>query len=168
MREKGHVSSPYIDDSILIGSGYDDCANNVVDTIRLMDSLGFVVHPDKAVLIPTQELVFLGFLLNSITMTVSLTQAKATKIQSAVSRLLACQNPTIRDVAQVVGLLISSFPGVMYGPLHFRITEGEKSKALEQNLGDFEAHMCLTSSAKNELQWWIETIPTAVNLIYRA
>ena len=103
-----------------------------------MDSLGFVVHPHKAVLIPTQVIVFLGFLLNSITMTVSLTPEKTKKLKSAVSRLLSCTSPTIREVAQVVGLIIASFPGVMYGPSHFRITEGEKSKALEQNL----RHIC--------------------------
>ena len=167
LREKGHVSSPYIDDSILIGSEYEECAKNVIDTVRLMDSLGFVVHPHKAVLIPTQVILFLGFLLNSITMTVSLTPEKTKKLKSAVSCLLSCTSPTIREVAQVVGLIIASFPGVMYGPLHFRITEGEKSKALEQNLGYFEAHMCLTPLARNELQWWIDTLDTAENQIYR-
>ena len=96
-----------------------------------------------------------------------MTPEKTKKLKSAVSRLLSCTSPTIREVAQVVGLIIASFPGVMYGPLHFRITEGEKSKALEQNLGNFEAHMCLTPLARNELQWWIDTLDTAENQIYR-
>ena len=55
----------------------------------------------------------------------------------------------------------------MYGPLHFRITEGVKSEALKQNSGNFEAHMCLTPLAKCELQWWIDSVDTAVNRIYR-
>ena len=36
-------------------------------------------HPDKSVLIPTQQLVFLGFILDSLLMLVRLTPEKATK-----------------------------------------------------------------------------------------
>ena len=100
-------------------------------------------------------------------MTVSLTSEKAKKLKSAVSCLLSCETPSIREVAQVLGLIISSFPGVMYGPLHFRLTEHEKSKALKQNAGNFDAMMSLTPLARDELQWWIDSIDTAVNEIHR-
>ena len=103
LRQQGHLSSPYIDDSILIGTDYEECANNVIDTVRLMDNLGFVPHPNKSVLIPTQVIVFLGFILNSVTMTVYLPPEKAKKLKSAVSHLLSSVNPTIREVAKVVG-----------------------------------------------------------------
>ncbi len=141
--------------------------SNVIDTVKLLDALGFVPHPKKSVFIPTQTLVFLGFLLNSINMTVSLTSEKAKKLKSAVSCLLSCETPSIREVAQVLGLIISIFPGVMYGPLHFRLTEHEKSKALKQNAGNFDAMMSLTPLARDELQWWIDSIDTAVNEIHR-
>ena len=58
------MSSGYIDDSWLMGPIWDDCANNVVDTVKLLDTLGFVAHPEKSVFIPTQNLVFLGFILD--------------------------------------------------------------------------------------------------------
>ena len=48
----------YVDDSWLMGSVWDYCAKNVVDTVKLVDTLGFVVHPEKPVFIPTQKLVF--------------------------------------------------------------------------------------------------------------
>ena len=124
-------------------------------------------HPKKTVFIPTQILVFLGFLLNSITMTVSLTSEKAKKLKAAVNHLFLHQRPCIHEVAQVVGLIISSFPRVMYGPLHFRLTEHEKSEALKLNAGNFEACMYLTSLARNELQCWVDSIDTAVNVVYR-
>ncbi|CAB4038742.1 Hypothetical predicted protein, partial [Paramuricea clavata] len=67
-KKLGHQSSPYIDDSLLTGQTYDDCADNVIDTTQLIDNLGFIAHPDKSVFIPTQELDYLGFTLNSKTM----------------------------------------------------------------------------------------------------
>ena len=157
-------ASPYIDDSFLMGGDYMECASNVIDTITLLDNLGFVPHPKKSVFIPSQILVFLGLVLNSIHMTVSLTSEK---LKTVVTHLLSCTRVSIREVAQVVGLIISSFPEVMYGPLHFCITEHEKSEALRQNAGNFDAFMSLTPFAREELQWWVDCIETAVNKIDR-
>ena len=45
-----------------------------------MDSLGLTVQPEKSVLVPTQQIVFLGFLLCSVTMTVRLTPERSQEI----------------------------------------------------------------------------------------
>lgn len=66
---KGHLSVGYIDDSYLKAAEFAHCVHNITDTIKLFNNLGFVIHPDKSVLYPTQRLVFLGFLLDSIVMT---------------------------------------------------------------------------------------------------
>ena len=98
LRQMGHQASPYIDDSFLTGSSYEDCAANVVDTTKLIDTLGFVAHPERSIFIPTQELVFLGFVLNSVTMPVRLTNEKATKLKNACQELLTKPQITIRLV----------------------------------------------------------------------
>ena len=63
--------------------------------------------------------------------------------------------------------MVASFPGVMFGPLHYRKIEKEKSQALKQCKGDYEAKMTLPTYAKSELQWWINHIHTAYNVINR-
>ena len=60
-------------------------------------------------------------------MQVSLTQERALKLKEACENLLATTSPCIRTVAQVLGLMTSSFPGVMYGLLHYRVLEMEKT-----------------------------------------
>lgn len=72
----GHIASNYIDDLILQGRTYTDCVQNVIDTVSQLDPLGFVIHPDKSVFIPTQVLVVLGFVINTVTMTIYLTTEK--------------------------------------------------------------------------------------------
>ena len=52
LRKKGHISSGYIDDSYLQVDGYQDCLANVVDMLKLFDSLGFIIHPEKVSLYP--------------------------------------------------------------------------------------------------------------------
>ena len=73
-RQMGHISVAYIDDSYLQAATARACEQNVHYTVSLFTRLGFTVHPDKSVLKPPQELVFLGFVLNSRTMTFSLTR----------------------------------------------------------------------------------------------
>lgn len=167
LRQLGHLLSGYIDDSWLMGTVWDDCAKNVVDTVKLLDSLGFVVHPEKSVFIPTQKLVFLGFTLDSVNMQVYLTPDKAVKLKQAATVMLHCKKPTIRDVAKVLGLIVSCFPGVAYGPLHYRYLERDKTIALNASKWNFDATMCISSQAGEELKWWIESIETASNPINR-
>ena len=48
----GHISSMHIDDCYLQGKTYNECIFNVIDSVILFDSLGFVVHPTKFALVP--------------------------------------------------------------------------------------------------------------------
>ena len=49
-------------------------------------------------------------------MTVSLTTEKINRINDKCSELLSKVNMTIHDLAEVIGLLPSSFPEVLYEP----------------------------------------------------
>ena len=117
----------------------------------------------KSVLISSQSVTFLGFVLNSVHMTVSLTPSKAMKVKSKAVELLHNQSPTIRTVSEMIGLMVVSFPGVMYGPLYYRQLEIEKVVALKQNQGNFEASMILSDNARSDLHWWIENITDTSN-----
>ena len=112
----GHLNSGYI--------------KNVVDTIMLFNKLGFHIHPVKSVFIPSQKLTFLGFVLDSIAMTVTPTAEKVQWILSVCATLLKTQMPTIKQVAEVIGILVCNFIGAQYGPLHYRHFKRYKYLAL--------------------------------------
>ena len=69
IRSLGHICMGHIDDSFLLGYNYTACAENIQDTIDTFLNLGLVINPEKSVLMPTQEIEFLGFL-NSVNMTI--------------------------------------------------------------------------------------------------
>lgn len=98
-------------------------------------------------------------------MRISLTPEKACRVKNACKQLVDTVLPSIRQVAQVLGLLTSSFPGVMYGPLHYLWIEIDKTQALKQCKGNFESPMSLSPEAISDLRWWIESIETAFNQI---
>ena len=77
LHKMGHISTVYIDDCYLQGSTYNQCIENMIDSVIFFDSLGFVAHPTKSTLVPSQEIVILGFIINSAKMTIRLTRDKA-------------------------------------------------------------------------------------------
>ena len=144
---------------------YDLCVSNVIDTFLQLDSLGFTTHPDKSVFIPSQRLVLLGFIIDSVAMTITLTPEKALKVKEGCGTLLGQGLQTIRQVACVVGKIISSFPGVMHGQLYDRALEHTKTVALKTAKGDFDSQMTLNEDCKKELQWWMDNIVSSHNVI---
>ena len=77
LRNQGHISVIFVDDSYLQGDTKHECMNNINATIDLLSSLGFSIHTGKSVLIPTQKIEFLEFLIDSKNMKISLTNKKA-------------------------------------------------------------------------------------------
>ena len=110
----------YVDDSYLQGDSYEEsCLKNVNDTIIMLRSLDFTIHPEKLVLKPIQNLIYLGFIINSKDMTLKLIEEKKQKICDLCTKLFEKSKPTIRFVAQVIGNIVSSFPAVPLGPLFY-------------------------------------------------
>ena len=106
----GHLSASHIDDLYLQGDDYDDCERNVRDAVKLFDSLRFIVHPEKSSFVPKHLITFIGFIIDSITMTLYPTSEKIEKIIHTCQGLLEYPRPTISEVASTLGLLISNFP----------------------------------------------------------
>ena len=158
LRKWGFINSPYIDDCLIIGDTQVECRENVRKTIELSCKTGFVVHPTKSKFEPTQEIEFLGFVINSTNMTLKVNNRQVDKIIDACKTLSSETSTTILHVAKVVGLLVASFPGVKAGPLYYRRLDNAKNSAIKLNKGNFYKKMTITSDLKRDLRWWIENI----------
>ena len=62
----------YIDDILVIGKTPDEVQNHVEALIALLEGLGFIVNVEKSVLTPSQQIEFLGLLLNTASMCLTL------------------------------------------------------------------------------------------------
>ena len=144
LRQSGHLSSSYIDDSNLQGDDFNDSVTSVITTLKLFHSLGLVIHPLKSVPVPSLRITYLGFALDSIEMKIYLTQDKAQNRNDACDKILACSNPSIREVSSLVGPMTASFPAVMHDPLHFRLIDMDKTGALKHAKENFD--MCIQLS----------------------
>lgn len=158
LRERGFLNVFYIDDTLLLGDSYDECFANVKQTADLLDSLGFTIHPRKSVFQPAQDIVFLGFILDSKDMSVRLTPEKITIIVKECTKLKMRDSVKIQTVSQLVGKLVATAPGVPLASLYFKTLELEMNIALNRSHRDYDSFMRLSPDVKCHLQWWIENL----------
>ena len=160
--KEGHHGFGYIDDSFIIAETRVECLRAVNELKASFERLGFRINEKKSVLQPTHVLKFLGYLLNSSTMTVSPTQDKIEKVVGSVQELLNCRRIKIRRVASVLGLLNDVCKATEYGSAHTKNLEVQKIEALRRaGSKQFEGTMYLDTESVMDLRWWGERFPTA-------
>ena len=165
LRTLGFINAIYIDDTYLQGDSEFECRENVRVSKSLLTGLGFTINQKKSVEEPSQQLIMLGFILDSVTMSVKLTPEKADKIKRMCHALLQSSKISIREGAQLIGTLCAAFSGVEFGPLHYRGLEAAKCEGLMRCHGNFDGPMTLSEGARDDLFWWIDNVSTAFKLV---
>lgn len=167
LRSIGFISIYYLDDSLLMGKTYIDCVNNLNATCDILSKLGFIINVSKSVLEPGQIMNFLGFTLNSKSMTFAITDEKKHSIVSLISEFKAKRNPTIREFASILGVIVAGIPAVTYGKMRYRSLERNKCIALSSCNGDYEHHIEVHNNSIVELDWWATNVIKSFNTIVK-
>jgi hypothetical protein len=159
LRERHNVAiAGYIDDTFLADTSPETCGKALEVAAELFQELGFMISASKSVFQPTTKIEYLGFIIDSISMTVVPTREKITKLRKAANNLLAKQSTSIRHLAQVEGGLLATHPGNPWAPLFTKQMEIDKLQALACNRFDFDAFMWISDTVKSDLTWWLENL----------
>ena len=131
MQKQGLLSVTFADDWYLQGAMKEQCNQNVNTTINWLTSSGFTIHTKNSVLEPVQSIEFLGFLIGSTTMWVKINTDKSKIVLIKIETFLTNPQPKTRDLASVIGSLVSLFPTMPFGKLCYRNLEKENILALK-------------------------------------
>lgn len=164
LRSRGFSSVSYLDDTLCLGKNYEECLHNVRETVKLLESLGFVINYQKSVLEPKQNCTFLGFIFDTVEMSISLPENKRNRILQLTQKYIKLPRCTIREFSQFIGVLTSACPAVKYGWLYTKIFEREKFLALKDH-ADYDAKIKLTTALLPDLHWWKSNILVAKKTI---
>lgn len=164
LRTAGHLSVAYLDDFCCIGNSYNDCLQNVNYTKNILTSLGFIINTKKSQMIPSNSCKFLGFIFNTVNMTISLPDDKREKIKQKTKILMGVQQCSVRQFAEFIGLLTSACPAVKYGWLYTKLFEREKFLALNHT-ENYNRQMKLSPILNKDFKWWLNNIKNTCNPI---
>ena len=159
LRRQGTRNVIYMDD---LWGGESDLEASVLHislTVTLLELLGFVVNLKKSILDPTQVLKdYLGFIINSVEMSLSLPLIKIQKIQQACRDLLQKKTVSVRALTKVLGQLVATARAVFPAPLHYRKLQMTQIATLLKSQRQYSAKLQLNQECKHELAWWIENL----------
>lgn len=163
LRSKGIRCVFYIDDILIMGRTEEECAKNVSIATKLLKFLGFILNLEKCQLQPSRKFKYLGFLYDSVKLTISLTEKKKEYILNLCKKYIEKTRSNIRKWAKFVGILVAASPAIKYSTLYIKSLERCKYIGLLHSHADYDAHLTLTQEAHEDIRWWINNVPIATN-----
>ena len=161
LRSQGMLLIIYLDDILPIAPTADLCLAQGKFLMKLLQDLGFLVN--KSVLTPTQRIIFLGFLTDSVNMTISLPEEKQLAIIQKASSLLGQNLVSIRNLSQFVGMCSATRPALRQAPLFYRKIQLSINKVLSKT--GLNKKLCynqkiqLDFQVRQNLEWWAVEMP---------
>ena len=153
LRQRGVRLIIYLDDMLIMAESTSLALHHAASALNLLESLGFVVNYHKSQLIPSQQIEFLGFLVDSVTLLLQLPGEKLQKIRKRCQQLLNVGETSIRELSKFLDLQTSSIQAVFPASLHYRHLQRLKNLSLN-TLQYYDAIIPLDSQVKEELVWW--------------
>ena len=153
LRQRGIRLIIYLDDLLILAESHDQALHHAASTLNLLEGLGFIVNYQKSQLLPSQKIEFLGFLIDSNTMTLQLPGEKLRKIRKKCQELLAQTTVSVRELSKFLGLLTSSIQAIFPAPLHYRHLQRLKNTTLASQK-TYNAMVALDQAAHEEILWW--------------
>ena len=144
----------YLDDILLINQDPEILQREGKTLCHLLERLGFIVNMKKSVLVPSQKVEFLGMMVDTCAMQLSLPKAKVVKIRQQCSELVQQKRVTVRALAKLIGVLSSTMQAVLPAPLHYRELQMLKTRGLMYGKC-YGAIVTLTPECLTELRWWM-------------
>lgn len=158
LRSRLIVNVSYLDDLLTVGETYAECQRATQITISLLKFLGLSINDEKSRLIPCQRVKFLGFLIDSESMEISLPDKKKTRVLEKCQGVINMSSVPLQNLAELIGTLISSCPGVEYGQVYTRKLEMEKIDGLFISNQNYNHKVTISDEGVADLNWWIKNI----------
>ena len=145
----------YLEDMLILAGSTQELIFHQDTVIYLLQNLVFVLNLKKSVLESSQKIEFLGMIIDSIKMEVSLPQEKLVKVMSQCEQVAGSKEITIMDLTKLIGKLGSTVQVIRPAELQGQYLQRLQIQALKLSKC-YHAKVHLDKDAKDELFWWIK------------
>ena len=149
--EKGVRHTRYLDDFLFVGATPEAVTLSLVIACQVFESFGLMLNTKK-IEGPSQQITFLGLLLDSVAQTVSLPASKKADIKILISSILAKERVSSRSLRTLMGklsFLSSVLPAAR--PFMRQCIEAASNPY-------FSRPRRLSNSFRQELQFWLDNL----------
>ena len=143
----------YLDGWLIQASSREQVLLALDTVLQLCLSLGIVVNWEKSQLIPTQRMVYLGVLLDSISFRASPALKRVAKLLSIGDAFLSCEQQPVSSWLELLGVLSSMIQLVPGGRLRMRSLQFVLRHSWDQVDQSTLVHW--TQEIRFDLEWWL-------------
>ena len=155
----------FLDDILILHQSPSVLQSIFKKIVTLLERLGFLINLNKCSQHPSQQPIFLGTLLNTVTMSLSLPKEKLDLIQQGARQLHTKGKGTLQELATLLGRMSHAAQnGIWLAPLHYRALQRVHSAGTPR-LGckNSRQSLDLSQEAMRDLEWWLSQEPQATN-----
>lgn len=152
LRVQGINISSYLDDIFICNSDRNVLLQHVSTVVNTLSWLGFSINHKKSNLIPSQNLVHLGYIWDTPSMTLSVPEVKITKTKNLAKNLLN-KIPTFREISSFLGLVVNHTNAFPHAPLYYRYLQFQFCQAIKEATS-WDDCMPLCKDSLTNLHWW--------------
>ena len=152
MLSRNFKTAAYLDDFILLSNSKAHCQEGLNVLISLLRDLGFAIAWPK-VETPTQELIFLGILINSKSMSLHLPEEKVGSFKSLLNLFKTRTRASCRQLQQLAGKLSWAAHVVRGGRIYL-----QRVLDLMRPLKQPHHKVILNSEFQLDIEWWLNYI----------
>ena len=150
----------YINDMLILAETPEQASQHLETLSWILQTLGFIVNQDKSVFTPAQQIEFLGLVVNSVSMELSLPGEKLKQIRGEAKMLLSKLLVTARALSQLIGKLNSAAQAIVPAPLFYHHLQGDLKNALASGDHGYKNVTPISQQVQEELNWWQQHLQT--------
>ena len=145
----------YLDDWLIQASSRGQVLLALDTVLQLCHSLGIVVNWEKSQLVPTQRMLYLGVLMDSVSFRVSPALKRVEKLLSIGDVFLSCKDQPVSSWLELLGVLSSMIQLVPGGG---RLRMRSLQFVLCQSLDHVDQSVLIrwTPGIHQDLEWWLD------------
>lgn len=147
----------FLDDLLIFGSSMEEILMARDTVIYLLEGLGFVINYNKSIITPTTSLEYLGIVVDSTSMTMSLTEAKSISLTKLCQKTLISKKLSLRKLGSLIGKLVATAPAVTPCMLQVRYLQQLQIQSFKKHQ-NYEKIVIIDENSMKELEWWVENL----------
>ena len=150
----GILISIYMDDLLVQGATKEQVFLHAQVAALLLMVLGWSLNWKKSDFVPKQQVVHLGFSIDSVSMTISCPQDKIERLQGMCAKAMAEGVITVHDAEKLLGTMESVRPVTPLAALRYRPLQRQllRAKCKVRKPGQL---IHLSSKSTTALAWWV-------------
>jgi len=162
LRKQGIRCVIYLDDLLVMAGSKDQAERETRTAVELFHALGFLISWKKSILAATQQMEFLGVIIDSAQMELRLSVNKLAGLRTRAQALHREADRSARVRTKTLASVLGSFTACLVACAVTRLKTRELHRCLRAAVklanDSYTGWATLTSGARTELEWWRDTL----------